>query len=163
DPRVMAFSSDGHHLALAHLAKIEILDLTTDQRRELLGHVDEVTALAFSPDGRQLVSASFDRTVRVWDLSNTSGEAVVVGPPGTGRAVIPSRDGRFIATLVPGSAMTLVDLSDPRSKPTRFGGEIRDAAFSPNGASLALASRGIELVSLPTGERTALFDEADEV
>ncbi len=39
-------------------------------RMVLEGHEDMVTTLALSPDGRQLLSGSLDKTVRVWDLGS---------------------------------------------------------------------------------------------
>jgi WD40 repeat protein len=33
----------------------------------LRGHADDVTGIAFSPDGRRLATSSWDRTVKVWD------------------------------------------------------------------------------------------------
>ena len=31
-------------------------------------HSREITSVAFSPDGTKIVSGSYDRTIKVWDL-----------------------------------------------------------------------------------------------
>jgi WD40 repeat protein len=40
-----------------------------EQVRELQGHTHTATSVAFLPDSNQIVSASEDRSVRVWDAS----------------------------------------------------------------------------------------------
>jgi WD40 repeat protein len=47
--------------------------------RRLVGHTNAVTRLLASPDGRWLISASFDHTIRYWDLhAATAGSETVV-------------------------------------------------------------------------------------
>lgn len=67
------------------------------------GHLAMIKDVAFTPDGRQLVSSSDDKTIRVWDLE--TGETVrtirgEIAPGATGKiyAMALSSDGRWLAT-----------------------------------------------------------------
>jgi WD40 repeat protein len=49
---------------------------------EMPGHQEQITAIAWSPSGRLLASASDDRTARIWDMS-TFREIAVLGAQGS--------------------------------------------------------------------------------
>jgi len=76
------------------LRLLSLLKITASGReiRTFSGHSDRVTSVAFSPDGRQVLSGSYDNTTRIWDISTgkeiaqfisfIDGEWVVITPEG---------------------------------------------------------------------------------
>jgi WD40 repeat protein len=53
---------------LANGKEITFTDLASGRLlRVIKGHTDTVTALAYSPDGKFLISGSKDQTIRIWD------------------------------------------------------------------------------------------------
>ena len=67
----------------------------------LRGHEDAVNAVAISPDNRWVVTGSYDKTARLWDLSAKDPAAnpvVLRGHEGAVNAVAISPDNRWVVT-----------------------------------------------------------------
>ncbi len=66
------------------------------------GHMASIVDLAFTPDGSQLVSASNDKTIRIWDIATGKTVRMIRGESAPGNwgtiyAMSLSPDGRWIA------------------------------------------------------------------
>jgi sugar lactone lactonase YvrE len=72
--RPVTFSPDGRLLACTGGAgeKVQVLETATGQEcRSFTGHQSHITTVAFSADGKTLVSGSGDTTVLVWDVTGS--------------------------------------------------------------------------------------------
>ncbi|KIE26048.1 WD-40 repeat protein [Streptomyces sp. MUSC 125] len=116
----------------------------------LSGHTGAVYLTSFSPDGKTLATASYDHTVRLWNVTDPS-HPKPIGTPLTGHtswvsSAVFSPDGHTLASAGDDGTIRLWDVTD-LTHPALIGrpltsrtGTIYLVAFSPDGHTLASAS-----------------------
>jgi WD40 repeat protein len=62
------FSPNGKLLASCDERVIKICDINGNLLQILQGHTNNIRSLSWSPDNTRLASASYDKTVKIWDL-----------------------------------------------------------------------------------------------
>ena len=94
----LAFDPASPRLAFAVGKQVWVLSLLTHMMLTCEGHTDDVTALAWSPDGACIASASADGTVRVWELASASLLLIYSEHRSPVAAVAWSHDGQLVAS-----------------------------------------------------------------
>jgi eukaryotic-like serine/threonine-protein kinase len=149
----LAHSADGQRLATGSANTVTIWDNQTGrQLLSLRGHTGNVGSLSFSPDGKQLASASDDQTVKVWDTESGEEIRTLRGHLGRVRSVVFSPPDKMLAGetsaqqwLASAGQDQTIRFWDVASGEQLFSlqghaGPVRAVAFSPDGQRLASAS-----------------------
>ncbi|KEP46121.1 tyrosine kinase catalytic domain protein [Rhizoctonia solani 123E] len=124
------------------------------------GHTNGVTSVAYSPDGKSVVSGSWDKTIRIWDAQSPS----PTGEPLTGHSrliysVSYSPFGNIIASGSSDKTICLWDVNTRRrlGEPIKGDHTFYSVAFSPN-TKLIASGCGGSLSSSPSGNSVQLWD-----
>jgi WD40 repeat protein len=134
----------------------------TDQlAAQFTGHTDDIRAIAFSPDGRRLVSGGEDRVVRVWDVGTGECQAELRGHTDAVFAAAFLPGGTRLATAGRDWAVWLWDLAkgEEVARLTEHVIYVWSLAFSTDGKTLASGS-GDNTVHLWDTEPLRLRHEA---
>ena len=108
----------------------------------LRGHRNWLRAVAFSPDGQRLATASDDGTIRIWPGNPIQEAAILRGHKGAVRSVAFSSDGERLATGGFDDTVLIRRIAGTEEPVILRGhtGTIFDIAFSPDGRRVATAS-----------------------
>ncbi|MBP7962796.1 MAG: CHAT domain-containing protein [Caldilineaceae bacterium] len=127
--------------------------------RTLMGHKATVWSVAVTSDGRRAVSASSDRTVRVWDLESGENVATLMGHESLVTSVAVTPDGRRAVSASIAGTVRVWDLGSGKSIATQMGHKVPVIAvtLTPDGKRVvsALSDGTVRVWDLGGGESTA--------
>ncbi len=109
----------------------------------LSGHTADINSVAFSPDGRFVVTASADGTARVWDAATGASRGELRGHSGSVNSASFSPDGKLIVTAGNDASVRLWDASrfeQVRTIGGTYPKAVSSAEYSPDGRFIVAAS-----------------------
>jgi hypothetical protein len=146
----LRFSPDGTRLAVAGGQPSAKGDLriyhVSDWRllAVLRGHEDVVFSISWRPDGNQLASASFDKTIRIWDMESLKWERTFTGHSDVVYTVAYSPDGKKLASASKDRTARLIDPATGKALLTFSGMEQDVLAVAWSGDGRRVVTAGFE-------------------
>ena len=124
--------------------------------RTLTGHRDRVFAVAVTPDGKQVISASSDKTIKVWNLETGQEMCTLTGHSDSVNAVAVSPDGKQVISASSDKTLKVWNLETGEHKCTLTGHSdwVNAVAVTPDGKQVISGSKDntLKVWNLETGE-----------
>ncbi|GMH33941.1 hypothetical protein BSKO_01775 [Bryopsis sp. KO-2023] len=132
-PERLVSGSDDHTMILWKPAE------GTKPLARMTGHQQLINQVQFSPDGRWIISASFDKSVKLWDGLNGTFVATFHGHVGPVFQVAWATDSRMFVSGSQDSTLKVWDMKTKRLKVELPGhaDQVFSVDWAPNGASVA--------------------------
>jgi WD40 repeat protein/tetratricopeptide (TPR) repeat protein/predicted Ser/Thr protein kinase len=141
-------SPNGKHELEVKDREVRVVTLAGEPVSAIMSHDEKVELATFSPDGKWIVTATSEGTVRVWDAASGRPRPA---PGGNGQvtmrlasvvnAVAFTPDNRRLATASNDNTAQIFDLATGELliQPMRHEGSVNDVTFSPDSVRLATA------------------------
>ena len=107
-----------------------------------IAHQVGITSVAYSPDGKTVLTGSVDRSARLWDASSGRPIGAPMEQQGPVTSVAYSPDGKTVLTGSNDKTARVWDASSgrPVSAPMEHQAEVRSVAYSPDGKTVLIGS-----------------------
>jgi serine/threonine protein kinase/WD40 repeat protein len=163
-PTCIAVSTDGASLLCAHRSGLRLFQMTLKtEKLSLQGHTGGVTAIEFSPNGKQIATTSKDHSVIVWDAQTGERIQTFADLPAYGQTLTFSPDGKYLACglfehpLVPiwslATGKQVLELGTGSDR-----GHTLSCAFSPDFSYFVTAGCGLRIYKVLSNQDDSKMD-----
>jgi eukaryotic-like serine/threonine-protein kinase len=160
----VALDPDGGRLAFAlEGGTVHVRDVDTGKEMipPFRAHLGPITFVAFGPDGRRFVTASWDKTAKLWDTATGAEVHAFVGHSHLIQSAGFSGDGRRLATASWDKTAKVWDAATGKELLTLRGhaDRVTGVAFDPDGKYLATSSQDntVRVWDVATGKEVAIL------
>ena len=131
-----------------HVANVEVMLRNADYSPQLhhlvraMKHDNNVSSAAFSPDGKYVVTASWDNTAKIWDAQTIKQVGETMKHDGIVSSAAFSPDGKYVVTASDDNTAKIWDAQTGKQvgETMKHDDIVRSAAFSPDGKYIVTAS-----------------------